>query len=128
MTTLRTPFPAARRKATPLRVGALAAGVFVLLAACDGDGGATDPETCRVAELTVLPQDTTVFPGDAFSVLVNPAADCDVRVRFSVTSDVVEFDSATFLLTAKKVGRGGVVVRAGTVTDTAMVSVIHPPS
>src|SRR5829696_6377170 len=107
------------------RMRVLVAGFLALLAACDGDDGATDPETCHVAGLTVIPQDTTVTLGAAFSVLVDPVADCAVPVHFSVTSDVVEFDAATFLLTTKKLGRAGVVVRAGTVTDTAMVSVIH---
>ena len=105
-----------------LRVGALAAG-FALLAGCSDDEGATGPE-CLVSQLTVIPQDTTVVLGAAFSVLVQPVASCAVPVVFSVTSDVVEFDARTFLLTTKKPGRGEVVVRAGSVTDTAVVNVV----
>lgn len=105
-----------------LRVGALAAG-FALVAACEGDGGATEPE-CLVSTLTVVPQDTTVVLGAAFSVLVQPVASCAVSLRFSVTGDVVEFDSTNYLVTTKRVGRGEVVIRAGGVTDTSMVNVV----
>jgi hypothetical protein len=105
-----------------LRVGALAAG-FALVAACNDDEGATEPE-CLVSQLTVIPQDTTVVLGAAFSVLVQPVASCAVPLNFSVTSDVVEFDATTFLLTTKKLGRGEVVIRAGTVTDTSVVHVV----
>jgi hypothetical protein len=115
-----------RSSAASLRVRALAVGAFALLAGCDPDGGATEPE-CTVSQLVVLPQDTTVHPGSAYSVLVQPVAACSVPVQFSVTSDVVEFDATIHLLTAKKPGRAGVIVRAGNVTDTAMVSVISPP-
>lgn len=105
-----------------LRVGALAAG-FTLFAGCDPDDGATEPE-CTVSQLTVIPQDTTVVLGTAFSVLVQPVASCAVPLRFSVAGDVVAFDSTTFLVTTKKVGRGEVIVRAGTVTDTSVVNVV----
>lgn len=105
-----------------LRVGALAAG-FALLAGCDPDDGATEPE-CTVSRLTVIPQDTTVVLGSAFSVLVSPEANCPVYTRFSVTGDAVEFDSTIWLVTTKKVGRGEVVVRAGNVADTSVVNVL----
>ncbi|HYR08481.1 MAG TPA: hypothetical protein VEQ60_11950 [Longimicrobium sp.] len=105
-----------------LRVGALAAGL-ALLAGCNGDEGVSvDP--CQVHKLTVIPQDTTVALGSAFSLLVQPVSDCSVPVVFSPTSDVVEFDASISLVTTKKVGRGEVVVRAGNVTDTAVVNVV----
>jgi hypothetical protein len=105
-----------------LRGGALAAA-FALLAACNGDEGVSvDP--CQVHKLTVIPQDTTVALGSAFSILVQPMSDCSVPINFSVASDVVEFDATISLVTTKKVGRGEVVVRAGNVTDTAVVNVV----
>jgi hypothetical protein len=105
-----------------LRVGALAAG-FALLAGCNGDEGtALDP--CHVRQLTLIPQDTTVALGSAFSLLVHSVSDCSVPVVFTATSDVVEVDATISLVTTKKVGQGEVVVRAGNATDTAVVNVV----
>jgi hypothetical protein len=111
-----------RMNGARLAVHAVAAGAFALLAACDG--GATEPRPCYVRELAVLPLDTAVTLGASYSVLAQPAADCDARVRFSVASDVAEIDSLTGLLVAKKYGRVNVVVRSENATTTAQVSVV----
>ena len=109
-----------------LRLGVLVAGLFALLAGCDGDGGATEPDPCRVRELTVIPRDTTVAQGAVFSLLVHPVSDCDVSLSFSVSSDVVTIDPAIQLVTAKKQGQANVTVRARDTTVTARVTVVAP--
>jgi Tol biopolymer transport system component len=109
-----------------LRVGAFAAGV-ALLAACDGGGGGTtEPETCYVRALPVLPGDTAVALGGSISVLAQPEADCTARVRYSVTSDVAEIDSLSGLVVAKKYGRVDVVVKAENASTTVRLSVVPP--